>query len=317
MGKMDIGIRKMARQLDNYFCYLPTSPQLQAWGVWATAVGYTQVKPGSAYPPARHPGDHHFTWTQGRILDCFQVVYLTRGGGQMQWQQDRVPLSMGDVFFVFPGVWHRYSPDPDTGWTEHWIELRGPVIDNLLANGVFTAQQPKVNVGLHPELRELFDRCHLLTRTRPEGFELLLGPVGMQILAQIQVKTRHDNHSETQPLRHAVRKAQQLLSKSSGQQNLQALADELGVDYTAFRRAFKEHVGLSPGQYALAHRLRRAQDLLRHTDASIQLIADTLGYSSPYHFSADFSARTGLPPSQWRAENRRMPVEDFEDLLSW
>jgi hypothetical protein len=22
---------------------------------------------------------------------------------------------------LFPGEWHRYSPDPATGWDEHWV----------------------------------------------------------------------------------------------------------------------------------------------------------------------------------------------------
>src|SRR5206468_3667841 len=100
-----------------------------------TAAGFTRVKPGMAYPPLRHPLDRLFTWSTGRVLNVYQVVYITAGSGSFESQADPrriLPISAGNAFVLFPGVWHRYSPDPAVGWVENWIELRGEAVDRLL-----------------------------------------------------------------------------------------------------------------------------------------------------------------------------------------
>ena len=63
--------------------------------------------------------------------------------------------------------------------------------------------------------------------------------------------------------------------------------------------------GLSPKQYHLQLRIRKAQALLTNTSMSFQEVADALGFDSPFHLSADFKMRLGSSPTQWRAQVAR------------
>ena len=36
--------------------------------------GFARVKPHTKYPPARHPADHHFEWSRGRVLQWYQII---------------------------------------------------------------------------------------------------------------------------------------------------------------------------------------------------------------------------------------------------
>lgn len=43
--------------------------------------GHTVIKPGTSYPLEKHPSHHLFSFTQGRTIDEYQLVYITEGKG--------------------------------------------------------------------------------------------------------------------------------------------------------------------------------------------------------------------------------------------
>src|SRR5690349_4783434 len=155
----------------NYFLYLPDAPTPGPWQCAATSVGHERVPPQSPYPPRHHPIDHHFNWEDGRILSAYQLVYLTAGQGYFEsdLSPKRQRVEAGSVLVLFPGVWHRYAPEPATGWIEHWIECRGEAFDRAVETGQLKPQRPVWRVGLLPDLLQAFERCHALAQRRSPG----------------------------------------------------------------------------------------------------------------------------------------------------
>ena len=72
----------------DYFTYLPDNALCEALGCTAFSTGYTRILPGSAYPPVRHPDDHHFIWEKGRTLQAYQFALISEGHGQLQSAPD-------------------------------------------------------------------------------------------------------------------------------------------------------------------------------------------------------------------------------------
>jgi len=287
----------------DYAAYLPVGDSERIWGVSMPASGFTRVKPGMPYPPLRHPLDRLFTWSTGRVLNAYQIVYITAGAGSFESQAapKRIfPIAPGTVFLLFPGVWHRYSPDPAVGWVESWVELRGDAVDRLRQEGVISPERPIYEMGMQQDLMALFEQCHEMARGRPPGYQPALGTLGLQIIAQLGVSAAVEG--EGRPLLLAVEHAQaQLIAAIDQPISMQNLAQSLGVGYSAFRRAFKAHTGVSPKQFHLDLRLRKAMELLGQTDLQVQEIAEMLGFDSGFHLSALIKGRTGSPPSAWRA----------------
>ncbi|MFO0595713.1 MAG: helix-turn-helix transcriptional regulator [Myxococcaceae bacterium] len=83
-------------------------------------------------------------------------------------------------------------------------------------------------------------------------------------------------------------------------QRLDDLARELGVTARHLRRAFLEHVGVGPRDFARSTRLQR---VLALSSASRDLgrVALDAGYYDSSHFSADFRELVGLTPSEFFA----------------
>ena len=68
---------------------------------------------------------------------------------------------------------------------------------------------------------------------------------------------------------------------------------------------FRHFVGVPPQEYILHHRVHFAKRLLRRTELKIGDIAMGVGYGSPGAFTATFSRRVGVPPSEWRRSKEK------------
>ena len=61
--------------------YLAIGPNDLLWGLAVHSVGFQEVGPGEVYPPSNHPSRYLFTVERGRVLDEYQLLYVTRGEG--------------------------------------------------------------------------------------------------------------------------------------------------------------------------------------------------------------------------------------------
>lgn len=83
---------------------------------------------------------------------------------------------------------------------------------------------------------------------------------------------------------------------------IQDLAKELSVHRSYLTSVFKEFHQLSPKEYLLFVRMKRAQQLLEHTNETIKVIAYSVGFSDPLHFSKAYKQFFHKTPSQTRKE---------------
>lgn len=290
----------MAR--DSFFSYFPPSPAAQNWEAYATSFGRIQMPEKSAvYPPDSHPSGHHFLWKDGRILADCQLLSIQTGAGEFESAlSPRVRIPAGTTVVLHPGVWHRYRPHPGTGWTESWIELRGPLVDRLIKSDLFDPGRPVYPGSRSLRLEEGWERAYAMARSKPSNFTVRLGLIGLDLLVQLQEKPGAAQVRSR--VGEIVSLAQTKLSEEGvDPDSIESLAAKLGVGYSHFRRAFKAQTGFSPKQYQNEVRFRQVKELLANTSLSIKEISVRRGYSSPYHLTKDFTMRAKVAPSAWRA----------------
>lgn len=83
--------------------------------------------------------------------------------------------------------------------------------------------------------------------------------------------------------------------------DLETLAGIAGLSRFHFSRAFKASFGLSPHKYVQQERLRRACELMEHTDGSITDIALQAGFASSSELARSFKLLKGCSPRQYRS----------------
>jgi transcriptional regulator GlxA family with amidase domain len=79
-----------------------------------------------------------------------------------------------------------------------------------------------------------------------------------------------------------------------------SLAKRASMTPRTFARKFRDQTGATPIQWLLKSRVRRAQELLETTSASIDQVSDAVGFDSPVTFRARFRSVVGLTPSLYR-----------------
>jgi AraC family transcriptional regulator of adaptative response/methylated-DNA-[protein]-cysteine methyltransferase len=107
---------------------------------------------------------------------------------------------------------------------------------------------------------------------------------------ELSLAARHDE---------LIASMRQQLESSGADKSLAALADKAGMSPYYLQRLFKRRVGMSPREYAAAHRLACLEDELRD-GASVTSALYEAGYSSSSRFYESDGAALGMEPARAR-----------------
>jgi len=279
--------------------YLTWSDDDEARGIVCTDVGRADVPPGSDYPPKKegHPSIYQPVAT-GRVLNDYQLIYVTRGRGLYISEERETPVEEGTVIAVFPDVRHAYHPDAGTGWEEYWVGFRGASVDRLAFSGFHTPEHPLFHIGLQPSILSLFEDIFGNVEVQAPFYQLRAGALIFYLLAEIHGTERlSEQQGDTERL---VERAKFLMRENIyGAIDLDGIGDRLGASRARFYEAFKSYTGMTPYQYFINLKINRAKELLGAEGASVKEAAFRLGFEDPYYFSRLFHKKTGLSPSAW------------------
>jgi len=273
----------------------------ESWGLTVTTAGYQSVPPHSLYPAGDHPPRYHFNAKKGRILNEYQLIYVTSGRGVISTASiPETPLNEGALFMLFPDEWHNYCPDMETGWNTFWIGFKGAAMDRIIVGGFFGKVSPLVQMGFNEKVVGFFQEVlRFAGEERPGCQQLLAGYVSL-LLGHIAYLKR--NESITNDRIHLLIDKARVLMKENFMQNIspEAIAAQLHISYSWFRRFFRKYTGMTPGQYLAQLRIRHACELLEQTNLPVQTIAEQLHFESPAYFSVYFKRQTGHTPLEYR-----------------
>ena len=279
--------------------YLAAAPSDLRWGTAINSVGFQEVGPGEPYPPGDHPSRYLFSEERGRILDEYQLLYITKGQGTFHSQSlaHPVPVKAGSLFLLFPEEWHSYRPDPKTGWKEYWIGFKGSQMDTWVANGFFNPRSPVWQVGLKSDIVALYNDAIETASRQESGFQQRLGGLVAHLMSLARFYNRNDAFSE---VAEQINLAKIIISNEFRTITPQDLAQQLFMGYSNFRRVFKEYTGFAPAKYIQEVRLSRVKEALTNTSYTVKQIAYDMGYENEDYFFTAFRRSTGMTPMEYR-----------------
>lgn len=85
---------------------------------------------------------------------------------------------------------------------------------------------------------------------------------------------------------------------------LESLVDRFDLSQSTLQRCFQKTFGTSPLNYMWELRMKRAQALLRNTEAKVREIAPAVGILDANYFARRFRQHTGLEPTEYRNRHR-------------
>lgn len=199
-------------------------------GLYVTTAGEARVEPHSIYPPSGHPKGYAFDWQHGRILEGFAVLYISGGRGTFESKPNfSTAIEPGYAFLLFPGVWHRYTPNVETGWHERWIGFNGEIPCRWLRHKLFSAKNPIAKINAEDTVLAAFSPIMQSIRAnRPALQQILAGATDnlMGLIYSAQQAQPVIGAQNANAIESAITRIQNEFERDL---NVKLLARELGV----------------------------------------------------------------------------------------
>jgi len=273
------------------------------WGITSTTAGYEGMQNRDEDPVLNlHPTGYKFKSDKGRILNEYQLVYIVEGRGVFSSASVApIRINAGTMFLLFPGEWHNYYPDPETGWKEYWIGFKGPMMENRVSAGYFSKQDPLCNIGINENIINLYKEIISIAVKDKIGSQQVISSLALSILGIFYYKKINSIENSHTHIINILNKARCLMRENLKDKiSLEDLAKELGIGYSWFRRMFKEYEGISPSQYQIQLRIAKIKELITTTHLSLSEIADEVGIENKSQLSTFFKKYEKMSLSEFR-----------------
>lgn len=295
---------------ESHIKYLLASEQDVNWDLVITTVGYQNIDAHTKYPSSSHPVRYLFSTENGRVLNEYQLIYITRGSGRFVSSSHKiVRVEAGDIFLLFPGEWHNYSPDSETGWHESWIGFTGINMDEKCEKGFFQKTKPIFHIGICDDVFALFQKATQVAQEQKIGYQQVLSGIVNLLLGYTYSRSRLYNFTGKNKdfivARAKVMMQDMYDSDISGEE----IAEKLGVSYSSFRKSFKMYTGFAPNQYMLQIKMSKAKELLTNTDMACQQVGYAVGFETPSAFHIAFRNKVGMSPNSYREMTQGKLIE--------
>ena len=296
----------------NIYRYLSVPPVLERWGAYVTTLGRLSVSAEESLQkyPTLGPSLYHYEWNKGRVLPEFCLVLISEGNGEFESEPSGYcSVGPGSVFFLFPGVKHRYRPSPGTGWVERWIAMNGDNLHRLSDSEILS---PRHAIGSIESGERYYAQFDTLLQTADETYRkkpLLFAVEALSLFISVaqDANLLHDptispgKISETTSTDALVDRACQIIwSQSHLPLTVQWLARVLGTSKRTLFRRFQHVMGKTILDEINLCRLERAKRLLRETLLPIKKVTFLAGFGCYEAFRSVMQKHEGNSPAEYR-----------------
>jgi AraC-like DNA-binding protein len=301
--------------LEHTFHYLPVSDLMMKWGFYLTGAGRGSTQPGMSYPPSLHPLLYHFHWNLGRTLPEFQMLLITDGRGVFESEPTgAIAVERDMIMLLFPGVWHRYRPDPRTGWTERWISFHGDVSHRLMDLQIISPKRPVWPIRGTERFIRGFDRLLDILDANITRNPMELSFRAMSLFADASELIKgeflafdHKGRQQSSDVEDSlVADALELIWTHSHQiLSVEQLARRFSVTRRTLDRRFRAALNRSVLEEINGCRLSRAKRLLEETTLPLKTVARLAGFTNAERMRVVFCEREKTTPTAFRAMKAR------------
>jgi AraC-like DNA-binding protein len=253
-------------------------------GLYLTSVGWGGVLAGESYPASGHPEDYDFSWSRGRVLTDTALVFIGTGRGEFETRLEKADWLPGQAVLLPPGLWHRYRPLRDTGWSEFWLTLSGELTGRLWQQWEGALPIRPLTVPGAAAFGRDFERFIATVMRESVGKPGHARPQPLTwVAAGLDLLGRFiEEHLEGAPVSVSDDGVDQALrfirNHSHRPLTVQQVAAAAGMTRRTLERRFAQAVGHTPRQELEWLRVQRARKLLMETRRPIKEIAFLCGF---------------------------------------
>jgi AraC family transcriptional regulator, arabinose operon regulatory protein len=226
------------------------------------------------------------------VTEQYALVYVLSGKGfYMDQKHGKLPVEPGCFVQRLPKVTHSLRLDGYSA--SFFVAIPAEALSLLQLTNSLASDQPVMKVGILPFIVKDYLKMIDSLRTKPEE-ELMHVLIQMQ---QMVLNFHKISRKIISPSNSIIDDAINILNANLEEKILiPALAKQLNISYSSFRKQFIKQTSYSPGDFRISKRIELSQQFLLD-GKSIKEVASKLNFADAYTFSRQFKKVCGIPPS--------------------
>ena len=229
-------------------------------------------------------GDHKKPFNMNfHTHNCHEIVLYTQGNGYVEALGEKFRYEAGSIGFMPLNVWHN--------------EINLVPSKNVFIGFLYGSDIEMLECGFYKanELTaSLFFKIVEEMQLQKKGFSLMMACQLKQLILEIIRNTENDKTEDN--FSYILNYIEENLNVDISNEQLSRMSY---YSTDRFRHLFKEKTGMSPKQYVMEKRLKKAEKLLAEGDKSITEISELCGFYDLAYFSKVFKNRFNMSPVQF------------------
>lgn len=240
--------------------------------------------------------------------NCYEIHYIPYGFGKLIADGRPYDITPNTLYITGPHIEHAQFPDAGNPMFEYCVYLRFQKLpqnrkpSHLIStftdkNFWFGNDSQDINTTMKQIFGEL-EQKYIGYKTQVES--LLMTLLIKLVRNYEQYKLSNEQTATNAPLDDKARIIEDYFLYESDSLSLTTLSERLSLSTRQTERLLREYYNKSFQEKKAEARMSAAAILLGDTHRSISEIAETLGFSSPEHFSTSFRKYYGVSPRKFR-----------------
>lgn len=253
------------------------------------SAGYEECPSGYGYGP--------------KIRSYHLIHFVLYGKGELHINEHIFQLSAGDAFFIPAGKVSYYQASKEDPWCYAWVSFLGINSQMYLYQLMTSTDDVYIVHGLDNQKykERIFEIISLQGVSTSRYFQA--NGILFQIMAMLfdDINFQESNWGKNS----VVDEVKFYLDINYAEKiKLRDVAKSFGIHPNYLTRIFHEKYGISPKQYLISLKLKKARRLLTTTELSVSVISSSLGFDDQLAFSKIFKKEFAVSPSEYRKQGR-------------
>ncbi|PUA39269.1 AraC family transcriptional regulator [Paenibacillus elgii] len=268
----------------------------------------------SAAPYTYNGGEHEGT----RVGYTFAYHLFLDGRGDVIVDNVTYSVEKGTLIFIRPGQVHSFHHKPGFPldsyniycdlWERHPIpEPRFAFYPDPPDRSMLTRQEAcpeldefptKMSLSPHPHLIELFVQI-----ARSEDAPFYAEAITGSLMRAFLLRWFNSIKSAAPNDYRILQIMEEMERHPERRYSFEDWCRKCRLKKSYFYKLFKQETGMTPKDYLLRMKMKKAANLLLESRQSVTSISDNLGYDSIHYFSKQFAAFYGISPTAFRSRN--------------
>lgn len=261
-------------------------------------IGNLYIKKIGFFPKVKY---HYVNKSEG--CDYYTLIYCVDGKGWLEIEGKRINMIKNQYVILPADISYSFGASQGNPWTIYWVNFRGEMAANFCPSKYVMGDITPCEHSRIQDRIELFDEMYnAFSRGYTHEFMVYSSMcLGMFISSFLYLdQYRYIKTFDTNSHRLSDSVIRYMMENVERNISLDEFAGQFHYSVSHFSALFYKETGVSPINYFIGLKIRKACQYVELTNMKISEISTKLGFKEPAYFTRLFTKIMGQTPSEYK-----------------